>query len=374
MAEIGKFGGGAGFGENGFAAILHQKREIGGREDDGLTGGEEFGEFGREAVIVERTSVARLDEDVGEGEELGQAGLGDEAEVEDECGGVERERGEERGGIKTGADEARGRAALIQESDGEVEFAHLGLVGEGVGAGENENFFLGAETEFFTKSGGGRAGFVEIKIDGWREELRWYAGGDVFLQELDDVRDAVGHTEEGFVAERMREAVDEPEVGIGGTGGAKTGERLARVGFDEVALVVLEVDEDAGGSGEGALVGEDELADTFAGRPSVDHIGGAGVGKKAGFGEEFVVGGRDKQRFANGGDRGFAGGDRDDAGVAGGAEGVGEAGDVVEAVGGEVAVVDEEDIHGGAKSYGRNGWRRLCRRESRRTGGGVSKA
>ena len=71
LAEIGEFSGGAGFGEHGFSAILHQKCEIGGREDDGLTGGEEFGKFGREAVIVERTSVARLDEDVGEGEELG---------------------------------------------------------------------------------------------------------------------------------------------------------------------------------------------------------------------------------------------------------------------------------------------------------------
>ena len=374
LAQIGEFGGRAGFREHGFAAVLHEEREIGGREDDGFTGGEELGEFRRETVIVERTGVAGLDEDVGEREQLGQAGLGDEAEVEDEGAGVERERSEERRGIKAGADEARGRAALIQESDGEVEFAHLGLVRERVGAGKNENFFLGEETEFFTQSGGGRAGFVEIKIDGRREELRWDAGGDVFFEALDDMRDAVGYAEKRLVAERMREAVDEPAVGLGGTGGAKCRERLARVGLDEVALAVFEMDENAGGSGEGALVGEDELADAFAGRPSVDHIGGAGVGKQAGFGEEFVVGGRDKQRLADGGDRGFTGRDRDDAGVAGGAEGVGEAGDVVEAVGGEVAVVDEEDIHGGAKGYGRDDGRGLSRRGAGLTGGGISKA
>ena len=228
--------------------------------------------------------MAGLDEDVGEREQLGQAGLGDEAEVEDEGAGVERERGEERRRIKAGPDEARGRAALIEEGDGEVEFAHLGLVRERVGAGENDNFFFGAEAEFFTHSGGGRAGFVEIKIDGRREELRRDAGGDVFFEALDDVRDAVGHAEKRLVAEWMREAVDEPAVGLGGAGGAECRERLARVGLDEVALVVFEMNEDAGGSGEGALVGEDELADAFAGRPSVDHIGGAGVGKQAGFG------------------------------------------------------------------------------------------
>ena len=196
----------------------------------------------------------------------------------------------------------------------------------------------------------------------------------MLFEALDDVRDAVGHAEKRLVAERMREAVDEPAVGLGGTGGAERGERLARVGLDEVALAVFEMDENASGSGEGALVGEDELADAFAGRPSVDHIGGAGVGKQAGFGEEFVVGGRYKQRVADGGDRSFAGRDRDDAGVAGGAEGVGEAGDVVEAVGGEVAVVDEEDIHGGAKGYGRDDGRGLSRRGAGLTGGGISKA
>ena len=96
LAEIGEFGGRAGFRKHGFAAVLHEEREIGGREDDGFTGGEELGEFRRETVIVERTGVAGLDEDVGEREQLGQAGLGDEAEVEDEGAGVERERGEER--------------------------------------------------------------------------------------------------------------------------------------------------------------------------------------------------------------------------------------------------------------------------------------
>ena len=173
--------------------------------------------------------------------------------------------------------------------------------------------------------------------------------------------DAVGDAQKTFVAKRVREAVDEPGGGVVRAGGAEFGERFAGVGLDEVAFAVFEVDDDAGGCREESLVGEDELADAFARGPGVDEIGGAGVGEEAGFGEELVVGRGDKQRDTDRGNRFGAGGHGDDAGVAGGAEGVGEAGDVVEAVGGEVAVVDEEDVHE----------ERRGRRSRRRTGAGV---
>ena len=57
---------------------------------------------------------------------------------------IEGEGGEKGRRIEAGADQAGGRAALVEQGDGEVEFAHLGLVGEGVGAGENQDFLLRA--------------------------------------------------------------------------------------------------------------------------------------------------------------------------------------------------------------------------------------
>ena len=157
--------------------------------------------------------------------------------------------------------------------------------------------------------------------------------------------DAIGNAEKGLVAQRVRESVDQPRIGGGGSGVAEGGEGFAGVGFEEEALVILEVDDEAGRGGGGALVGEGELADALARGPSVDEVGGAAVGEEAGAGEEFGVGGGDEKRGREMGDGLFVLRDGDDADVAGGAEGVGETSDVVQAIGGKIAVVNEEDVH-----------------------------
>ena len=352
LAGVGDFVGAAGGEEDGVEVGAEEGREIGGREDDGFAGGEELGEFRREAVVVEGAGMAGLDEDVGEGEEVGEAGLGDEAEVEDVGLDVGGEAGEELGGIEAGAEEAGGGAALVEEGDGEVEFAHLGLVGEGVGAGEDDDAFGGREAEFGAEGGGGgggRGGGVEGEIDAGEEEVGGRAGGGELAEAFDDVRDAVGDAEEGFVAERVGQGVDEPGVDLGGGGGAEGGEGFAGVGFEEEALVVFEVDQEAGGGGTeqegGALVGDGEFADAFARGPGVDEFGGFAVGEETGAGEEFGVGGGDEEGRGDVRDGLLVLGDSDDTGVAGGAEGVRETTDVVQAVGGKVAVIDEEDVH-----------------------------
>ena len=95
-----------------------------------------------------------------------------------------------------------------------------------------------------------------------------------------------------------------------------------------------------------ALVGDSELPNAFARSPGVDEVGAPAIGEKGGPGERFVVGGGDEQRIGDVLQRLLAVRDDYHAGVAGGAEGVREAADMVEAVGGEVAVVDEEDVQG----------------------------
>ena len=186
---------------------------------------------------------------------------------------------------------------------------------------------------------------VEGKIDAGREELGGDTGGDEGAQTVDDMGDAIGYAEKGLVAQGVRESVDEPSVGGGRSGVAEGGEGFAGVGFEEEALVILEVDDEAGGGGGGALVGESELADALARGPSVDEVGGAAVGEEAGAGEEFGVGGGDEERSREVGDGLFVLRDGDDADVAGGAEGVGETSDVVQAIGCKIAVVNEEDVH-----------------------------
>jgi hypothetical protein len=147
----------------------------------------------------------------------------------------------------------------------------------------------------------------------------------------------------------VRESIDEPRVELGGPGVLEGGEGFAGKGFEEVVFVVLEVDDYPGGGGAeskgGALVGNGELAHALAGRPRVDEIGGLPVGKESRQGEEFGVRRRDEKRGGNVRDGFLVLGDRDDAGLAGGAERVRETTDVVQAIGGKVAVVDEEDIH-----------------------------
>jgi hypothetical protein len=179
--------------------------------------------------------------------------------------------------------------------------------------------------------------------------VRRDASGDEVAEFFDDVRDAVGSAQKGFVAERVGQAVDEPGVDLGGRGIGESGEGFAGVGFEEEVLVVLEMNQEAGGGGaegeRGALVGDRKFADAFARGPRVDEVGGFAVGEEAGAREEFGVGGGDEQRRRDVREGLFVFGDGDNAGVAGGAEGVGETTDVVQAVGGKVAVIDEEDVH-----------------------------
>src|SRR5690606_32196012 len=91
--------------------------------------------------------------------------------------------------------------------------------------------------------------------------------------------------------------------------------------------------------------GDDELPDGLAGRPRVQHIGGPAVEKLHPLLEHLVERGGREERVRDNADRLLLDGHRHDARVAARAQGVGEASDVVEAVGREVAVVDEEDVH-----------------------------
>jgi hypothetical protein len=157
-------------------------------------------------------------------------------------------------------------------------------------------------------------------------------------------------------AERMRQAVVELGFELGGAGVTELRERLAGEAFEEKVFVVLEVNDETRvrcrarvrrryGGERGALVGEGELPHAFARRPGVDQVGGAAVGKEIGPRERFVVGGGDEQRVGDVLQRLLALRHGHHAGVAGGGKRVRESADVIEAVGGEVAVVDEEDVH-----------------------------
>ncbi len=112
-----------------------------------------------------------------------------------------------------------------------------------------------------------------------------------------------------------------------------------------MGLVVLEVDDEAGGFFLLALVSDDEAADALARGPGVDEIGGAAVEEADLAGENLGVGAGNKKGGGDGREGILAIGDGDEAGVTGGGEGGSEAADVVKAVGGEVAVIDEEDVH-----------------------------
>ena len=147
---------------------------------------------------------------------------------------------------------------MVQEGDGEVEVAHLRLVGKGVGAGEGEDAFLGAEAELGAEGGelgiGGREGAVEAKVDAGEEQVRGNAGRGELGELVDDVGDAVGDAEKGVAAERVGQARVEAGGGLGGGGGAEGAERLAGVGFEQEVFVVLEVDEQAGAGRRGREV------------------------------------------------------------------------------------------------------------------------
>ncbi len=256
-----------------------------------------------------------MHERVGEREELGQLGLLDKAEIEHVGLYAGGDAVEKRGRVETGAHEARRHTTLVEQRDREVELTHLGLVDERVAAGEDDDFFVVAQAKFGAEFFVGGLRRIERKIERRREQLSRHAGRDELGKFFDDVRDAIGNAQEILVAERMRQAVDEPEAGLVRGLGAEGGERFSRVSLDQEALVVLKVDDEPGGLGEEALVGEDELADAFAGRPRVDQVGGFAVGKQAGLGEEFIGRRGDEQWIVDGADRVLALRDGDDARV-----------------------------------------------------------
>ncbi len=345
--------------EDGLATILHERGEIGRRERDGFAAGEKLGELRREPVIVEGAGAAGLHEHIGEGEEEREPLLGDEAEVEHVLLHIAGQALEKAGRIETGADKARGLTALVEERDGEVQLAHLWLVGEGVAAGEDEDLLVVAQAQLRTIGGQrgaiGWRGAVEIEIDAGEKQVRRGIGRGKLGEFVDDVRHAIGDAQEALAAQRVRQAVVELLIELGRRDLAQFGERLAGVALEKEVLVILEVDQEAGGvlgdavSERGALVGDRELADALAGRPGMDQVGGLAVGENSGALEQLLVRGGDEQRVRDVLQRLLAVGDRDNTGMTGGAERISEAADVVEAVGGEVAVVDEEDVQGDGK-------------------------
>ena len=77
------------------------------------------------------------------------------------------------------------------------------------------------EAELGAQGGVGGLGGVEGEIDAGREELGGDAGGDEGAKTVDDMGDAIGNAEKGLVAQRVREGVDQPRVGGGGSGVAE---------------------------------------------------------------------------------------------------------------------------------------------------------
>ena len=69
--------------EDRLATVLHEEGDVGGRKGDGLSAGEKLGQLGRKAIVVERACASGLHEDVRQGEQLRQPGLGDETEIDD---------------------------------------------------------------------------------------------------------------------------------------------------------------------------------------------------------------------------------------------------------------------------------------------------
>ncbi len=123
-------------------------------------------------------------------------------------------------------------------------------------------------------------------------------------------------------------------------------ERLAGETLHQVNLIVLEVDEEGRG-GVALQVGEGELADELARGPGVDDVGGPAVREHGlDLPQAFKRGGREQRLRDHVEGRGIFR-DGDHAGVTQPGELVRKRPDVVEAVAGEVAVVDEKDVHAG---------------------------
>ena len=119
--------------------------------------------------------------------------------------------------------------------------------------------------------------------------------------------------------------------------------RFPHVGRDEEFFVVLQVDHEAGGNE--ALVREHKPPYALPRGPGVDDVRGFPVLEQRGIGQHIRKSSRGESRVWNRGQAVPAVGHRDDAIVTGINQSVGKARDMIEAVGGEVAVVGEENVH-----------------------------
>jgi hypothetical protein len=103
-------------------AVPQQAAEVGSGQDNRFSESKKFGEFGREAPLVEKIGGAGLDKDVGGAEQSEHAGAVDGTEFDDVGAGIDAEAA---GGVfraEAGADEGAGLAGLVQDPDGPVEF------------------------------------------------------------------------------------------------------------------------------------------------------------------------------------------------------------------------------------------------------------
>ncbi len=337
--------------EQRLLAVHHVEGDVGARQDHGPARGEELGQLGREAVIVEGPRLPGLDEDVGDAEEPREPRLGDEAEVEHVGRQVGRQALQELGPVEARAHEAGRRPALVERADRGVEVAHLGLVGEGVAAREDDDLLVRGQSQLAPQLGVRLEGPQVRGVDPRLEEGAGHAGRHELPEALDDHGRGVREPQERAVAHRVGEAVREDEVELPESHGAKLGRGALRVARDQELLVVLQVDDQPGGARRAALVGDDELAHAFPGRPRVDDVGGPAPREYPRLREDLVAERGDERRVLERGERVLAVGDRHGAGVALLPERLGKAPDVVQAVGRVIAVIDEEDVHRGGSLW-----------------------
>ena len=175
-----------------------------------------------------------------------------------------------------------------------------------------------------------------------------FEGGDEAAQALDDDSDAVGDAEQVLVPQGMRHTVNEECGQFRRAGRAQLRQGFSRETLEQEFLVVLQVHDHPGGDGQLPLIGKDELAHHLTRGPGVDDIGGTAIRENTGIGQHLGKRGRDKEGAGNDGESLPARRHGDDARVAAGAKHIGETTDVVQAVGGEIAVIDEEDVHAAA--------------------------
>ena len=174
--------------------------------------------------------------------------------------------------------------------------------------------------------------------------MRSYVSGDEGAESIGDIRDGVRQSQEVLETYWMRKARREP--------GAKflVGERLkfcvglSREAFHQEDLVVLQMNQQRGVRVL-AQVFERELPDIFAWCPHVHDVSGASVREDRLSLEQPVEGGGSEQGRRNNGNGFQVIRNRYHACVPQPGQAVREGADVVQAITGEVAVVDEKYVH-----------------------------